>query len=452
MRSVRTYTMSALLALGMLLPLSFSSTVKAEATQVQAWIDEENLTRHMENLARIPRPPATETEFAAGVYVEDTLRSYGYETTLQPFYYYTYRKPTTLSLAMEGGSTSQWNPQSLAFGPNGTATSLIVNSGFGTAADFQNGQARGNIAFIKRGEISFAEKVRQAAAAGAVAAIIWNDKAGEWKGTLGEPLDMSVPVIALSREEGLLIQKRLAAKEQLKATVKVEGGLASKQTSANFIAVRRPANTGTGQIVLLTGHHDSAPQSRGANYGAAGLSVLLEVARNMSERQIDAEIRIVSFGAVSSSERGPAAFVEALSAGEKEKIIAAISLDGIGNQDGGDLLVTTENGTKNLPVNLVVAAGARFSSALQDQVTGNSELRPFAVAGIPTAVLTRSAVGSLRDQPQDTPDKISLDSLSEAAQVLFAAISEMADPSTSAYPKAGASQPLVAPTTEEEVQ
>lgn len=450
MRSVRIYTMSALLAWGMLLPLSFSSTVKAEATQV--WIDEENLTRHMENLARIPRPPATETEFAAGVYVEDTLRSYGYETTLQPFYYYTYRKPSTLSLSIEGWATPQWNPQSLAFGPNGAATSFLVNSGVGTAADFQNGHARGNIAFIKRGSISFAEKVRQAAAAGAVAAIIWNDKEGEWKGTLAEPLDMSVPVIALSREEGLLIQKRLAAKQQLKATVKVEGGLASKQTSANFIAARKPANTGTGQIVLLTGHHDSAPQSPGANYGAAGLSALLEVARNMSECQIDTEIRFVSFGAVSSGERGPKAFVDSLSAGEKEKIIAAFSLDGIGNQDSGDLLVTTENGAKNLPVDLIETAGARFSSAPQDQVTGNSELRPLAAAGIPTALVTRPAVGSLRDQPQDTPDKLSLAALSEASQVLFAAISEMADPRTPAYPKTGDNRPIVATTTEEEIQ
>ncbi|MGG1660166.1 M28 family peptidase [Brevibacillus sp. NRS-1366] len=451
MRSVRYYAMSALLVWGiMLMPLPVSSEVKAE--EIQAWLDDENLNRHMDHLTRIPRPPATETEFAAGVYVEDTLRSYGYETTLQPFSYYTYRKPSTLSLSIEGWSTQNWNPKSIPFGPNGAATSIIVNSGLGTAADFHHGNARGNIAFIKRGSISFAEKVRQAAAAGAVAAIIWNDKDGEWKGTLAEPLDMSVPVIALPREEGLLIQKRLAAKEQLKATVNVDGGLSSKQTSYNFIASRKPAQGGTGQIVLLTGHHDSVPISPGANHGAAGLSVLLEVARNMSDRPIDTEIRFVSFGAVSSGERGPIAFADSLSAGEKEKIIAAFSLDGVGNQDKGDLLVTTGNGTKNLPANLVVEAGARFSSASHDQVRGNSEFYTLAAAGIPTALVTRPPVNTLRDQPQDTRDKISMAYLTEATQVMFAVISQMTDPSTPAYPKTGGSKLSRKATAEEEFQ
>ncbi|WP_312108810.1 M28 family peptidase [Brevibacillus reuszeri] len=432
MRSVRYFAISALLAWGMtLLPVPFTSEVSAKA--LPEWIDEDNLSRHMEHLARLPRPPATETEFAAGAYVEETLRSYGYQTSLQPFYYYTYRKPSTLSFQVEG-STQSWNPSGLAFGPNGVATAPIVDSGQGTATDFENGKARGNIAFVKRGSITFAEKVRQAAAAGAVAVIIWNDRESEWKGTLVEPLDMSVPVIALSKEQGLLLQKQLQANQQVKATVKVEGSYSSKETSSNFVATRKPAGGGTGQIVMVTAHHDSTPSSPGANYGAAGLAVMLELARTLAERPIDTEIRFVSFGAVSAGEKGPHAYVSSLTKEEKEKIIAAYSLDGVGSQDAKELLVTTVQRTKNLPVQLAEKAGARFSTAVEDQVSGFREDRVFAQEDIPSAIITRPPVNHLRNNPDDTAEKISLEQLTKTVQMMFAAVTQITDSSTSAYP------------------
>lgn len=449
MRSVRYYAMSALLAWGMtLLPLPFSSTVSA--IDIPEWIDEDNLSRHMDHLARLPRPPATETEFAAGAYVEEVLRSYGYQTSLQPFYYYTYQKPSTLSFQVEGVQMG-WNPYGLTYGPNGVGTARIVNSGQGTAADFENGKARGNIAFVQRGAIPFAEKVRQAAAAGAVAVVIGNDREGEWKGTLNEPLDMSVPVIALSKEEGLLLQKLLQANEKLKATVKVEGSYSSKQTSANFVATRKPTQGGTGQIVMVTAHHDSVPYSPAANHGAAGLAVLLELARTMAERPIDTEIRFVSLGAISAGEKGAGAYVNSLSAGEKERIIASYSLDGVGSEDAGDLLVTTAQRTKNLPVELAEKAGARFSTAAKDQVSGYREDRTLALAGIPTALITRPPVNQLRNQAEDTREKISLEQLSKAAQLMFTAITKITDTSTSAYTRGNDKMPEQKLEAEEEI-
>ncbi|MCX6556576.1 MAG: S8 family serine peptidase [Candidatus Aminicenantes bacterium] len=61
----------------------------------------------------------------------------------------------------------------------------------------------GNIALIERGDKTFAEKTRLAQEGGAVAAVIFNNEAGNFSGTLGEAGNW-IPVVSLAREDGLL--------------------------------------------------------------------------------------------------------------------------------------------------------------------------------------------------------------------------------------------------------
>ncbi len=62
-------------------------------------------------------------------------------------------------------------------------------------------EVNGNIALIQRGNISFAEKVLNAMAAGAIGVIIYNNEAGEFNATLGEAGDY-VPAVSMSMEDG----------------------------------------------------------------------------------------------------------------------------------------------------------------------------------------------------------------------------------------------------------
>jgi subtilisin family serine protease len=66
---------------------------------------------------------------------------------------------------------------------NGT-TATLVNCGLGQTGEFPASVA-GNIALIQRGNISFADKVKNAMDAGAVAAIIYNNAPEDFGGTLG---------------------------------------------------------------------------------------------------------------------------------------------------------------------------------------------------------------------------------------------------------------------------
>ncbi|MGN7468787.1 M28 family peptidase [Brevibacillus sp. SAFN-007a] len=429
MRSVGHYALGALLVWGSLLPLS-DSLPQAYANQTRAGVDAELLYSHVENLAKTARPAATETEFAAGVYVENALRSYGYETVLQPFSYDTYQPPARLSLAIEGWERS-WAVQPLTFGPNGVQTAELVDAGYGRAADFAGGVARGKIALVKRGEIPFGEKVRQAAAAGAVAVIIWDDREGEWRASLGAPLDMSVPVIGLSREEGQLLQQR-ALREPLKATVKVEGSVTSRHTSYNITALKRPTESGAARRVLILAHHDSAASSPGANDDASGVAVLLEVARQLADSRLDTEVQLVSLGAVTAGQRGQRAFSESLSETDRQKIVAAYYVDEVGRS--GRLTVFTEGGEAALAADLLVEAGAQPSAWKNARPEQRRELEPLTEAGIPALLVTRQSAEEGNDRTKDVLVSIEKEQLAQAADLIASVVGQIADTATPAYP------------------
>ena len=59
----------------------------------------------------------------------------------------------------------------------------------------------GKIALIERGEITFSSKVARVHDAGAVAAIIYNNEQGNFRGTLRGR--SQIPAISLSRADGL---------------------------------------------------------------------------------------------------------------------------------------------------------------------------------------------------------------------------------------------------------
>ncbi|WP_432776871.1 M28 family peptidase [Brevibacillus gelatini] len=429
MRSVGHYALGALLVWGSLLPLPLALP-QAYANQTHAGMDAELLYSHVEHLAKTARPAATETEFAAAVYVENALRSYGYETALQPFYYDTYKKPASVSLAIEGWERS-WAVHSLTFGQNGVQTAEIVDAGYGRAVDFASGEARGKIALVKRGEIPFGEKVRQAAAAGAVAVIVWNDRDGEWRPSLGEPLDMSVPVIGLLREEGQLIRQRLL-KQPLKATVKVAGAVTSRHTSYNLIATKKSSGAGANKRVLLLAHHDSAASSPGANDNASGVAVMLEVARQLAKSRLDAEVQLVSLGAVTADQRGQRAFSESLTEKDRQKIVAAYYLDAVGRT--GKVKAITERGETTLAAGLLVEAGAKLSAWEDVRTEQRRVLELLAEAGIYAVLVTSQSATDGTDKAEDALASIEKEQLAQTAQMIFSAIGKITDGATPVYP------------------
>jgi subtilisin family serine protease len=91
-------------------------------------------------------------------------------------------------------------------------TGTLVDCGLGTTTC--PAATAGNIALIQRGSVSFAQKVESAMAAGASAAIIYNNVAGELSGTtLGSPTNSAgepwIPAVGVSDTSGATLKTQL---------------------------------------------------------------------------------------------------------------------------------------------------------------------------------------------------------------------------------------------------
>ncbi|MDE7373205.1 MAG: S8 family serine peptidase, partial [Clostridia bacterium] len=87
----------------------------------------------------------------------------------------------------------------------------VVIGGVGRTANYtqtirNSMKLRPTIALVKRGEINFAEKVRNAKAAGAVACIIYNNLSGNIRMTLGEESN-PIPTVSISMDAGKLLER-----------------------------------------------------------------------------------------------------------------------------------------------------------------------------------------------------------------------------------------------------
>jgi subtilisin family serine protease len=90
-------------------------------------------------------------------------------------------------------------------------TGDLALAGLGKPADFAAGQVRGKVALIQRGEIPFADKVKNAIAAGASAVLIYNNAPGLVSGAITQDgSTVAVPVAMIEQTIGEEIKAQLA--------------------------------------------------------------------------------------------------------------------------------------------------------------------------------------------------------------------------------------------------
>jgi subtilisin family serine protease len=94
----------------------------------------------------------------------------------------------------------------------------LVYAGLGFPEDYEGVDAEGKVVLVRRGELTFAEKEANAAAAGAVAIVVANNVSGQFAGTVGD--SATIPTITLSMEEG---DELLALLDQGDVTVRLAG-------------------------------------------------------------------------------------------------------------------------------------------------------------------------------------------------------------------------------------
>lgn len=105
-----------------------------------------------------------------------------------------------------------------------------------------------------------------------------------------------------------------------------EDEIETRIASANVLATK----TGESEEMIVIGaHYDSVDTALGADDNASGVGVLLELAETFYDTPTRYTLRFVAFGAEEVGPLGSAAYVEQLSAIERENTIAMINLDSV---------------------------------------------------------------------------------------------------------------------------
>ena len=126
------------------------------------------------------------------------MRSFGYEVRLQQF---AIGRENARASALSVNSGEPRTVPTLPFERSGSGTikARLVPAGRGTPGDFTPA-ASGAVVLIERGDLQFSDKVANAQAAGARGAIIYNNEAGIYYGTL--QAESRIPTVAISQIEG----------------------------------------------------------------------------------------------------------------------------------------------------------------------------------------------------------------------------------------------------------
>ena len=205
-----------------------------------------------------------------------------------------------------------------------------------------DGGLDGFIALIERGQITFEEKVNRVANAGAVAAIIYNNERGNFRGALQS--DGPIPAASLSLEEGEDVLQLLEDETELEARIKIEMSLLNSQ---NVIAELDGQSTECG-VVVMGGHYDSVADTQAAGDNGTGVASLLVMAEELAEANSEDEslpyaLRFIFFGVEEIGLYGSRHYVDNLSEQEHGEIIAMLNFDAMGKGEaavvGSDDLV-----------------------------------------------------------------------------------------------------------------
>ena len=90
----------------------------------------------------------------------------------------------------------------------GTTATLSVVGGIGEDADYDNLFVRGHIVLIRRGEISFEEKIKIAAKHGAIGAIIYDPNKGADGFLMQVGADSPIPAVSVGQEDGEYLSRQ----------------------------------------------------------------------------------------------------------------------------------------------------------------------------------------------------------------------------------------------------
>ena len=335
------------------------------------------------------RTSGTDLERAAAEFLATRLEGLGYRPEVQEF---AWDSPVA-SLQIGGPGPSSLDANILTGTAAGEVTGMLAPVGLGKPEDIPSDGLEGKIALIERGVITFSSKVARVHDAGAVAAIIYNNERGNFRGTLRGR--SQIPAISLARADGQMLRDSIDQGKPVEVTVAVQDNAVPSQ---NVIAELPGAGNG---VIVVGAHYDTVPDSVGASDNSSGVAALLAMSERLEGRTFPFTLRFVAFGSEETGLHGSEHYVDSLSAEELENIRLMINLDSIGS---GDRLVVAGDRWVTQHVN-EVATREGISLRVSARGGGGSDHANFREAWVPV-IFFRSDDLSRINSPADTMEHI----------------------------------------------
>jgi aminopeptidase YwaD len=331
------------------------------------------------------RPAGSQAYSQAVTYAVDQLVQWGYAPSLQTLPVTVYDdRGSRVDATSADGAIVNVPASTLQYSVGAQLRAPLVAAGLGQATDFASVDARGKVALVERGVQRFSDKVANAAAAGAVGVLVYNDSAGAVQGTLAEAEPL--PAATISGDSGQQLLGMLAS-GPVSVNLSVDGQ--TEQVSATNVIAELPGSRPDAGTVIFTAHLDSVPAGPGANDNGSGSAVVLELARELARRspaERPMTVRFALFGAEELGLFGSRYYVQSLTDAERKAIRADVNLDMVGVGDawrfgGSDDLVQLALGAANDLGERALPMRGPQSSA--------SDHASFLQAGIPAVFLYR---------------------------------------------------------------
>ena len=361
---------------------------------------------------------------ASAQYVATALAEAGYMVELQVFMIQVFIQlgPSTLEQTAPGivpyAENADYNLLSQTDPGDVTGSVTVVDLDLGPgnastsgceASDFA-GFPTGNIALIQRGACTLALKAENAAAAGAVGAVIFNqgntpDRMGLINGTLGPSYAGGIPVFFATYDRGVEWDGTPGLTLHMIADV-----FRGDTTTSNVIA--ETVGGRDDNVVIAGAHLDSVKAGPGIQDNGSGAAALLEIALKMQKVNPRNQVRFAWWGAEESGLIGSTHYVNSLSSAELEDVALYHDVHMIASPNFARFVLDGDGSDTPLP------GGPPGSGAIEalftdfylgqglpstaSPIDGRSDYVPFAAAGIPIGGIYSGAEGI------KTPEQVAL--------------------------------------------
>ena len=362
-----------------------------------------------------PRASATEEESAAADYLVGEFEALGYAVSLQPFSF-EFLAADTPVLAVDSQDFTDLQAIPLSRSGTGQFSGNLAFVGKGFEADLPAEGLQGKVALMERGVITFSEKVARVTEAGAVAAVVFNDRREAFSGRLLEAA--SIPAVAISGDLGRALRDAIA-NVPIEATVSV---VYETRESRNVIA-EKPGTDDDGRVVVLGGHYDTVPGAPGANDNGSGIVTLLTVAQQVEDTSYPFAVRFISFGAEELGLFGSRHYVDTLGPEERSNVVAMLNFDALATGPSATVV-----GTDDL-VDRVLEAGRAgrvpVERAAELDPGTSSDHAPFEAVDIPVVFFSAEDYSRIHT-PEDTLDFVQPSLMGDSAALAIALLDSLA--------------------------